>query len=105
VLIACPATLHVGLFLDRGRSHVGRPDDLLELEAVLDGAAPVDAEGERADAEGDQHDRCDEPADFECLAHDLRSLPRLPISCGQCRGWGELRRPGFAEWLLRVSRR
>ncbi len=91
VSIAWPATLDVGRAIecrqagllrlggDRRRRHVGRADDLLELQAVADGAAAVDAHHDGGDAEGNQDCRGDEPADLEELTH-FRLLPQ-----GRCR--------------------
>src|SRR3954452_7663182 len=50
---------------DRGLVHVGRTDNLLQLQAVVDSAAPVDAHHDRGDAKPDQQGRCDDPADLE----------------------------------------
>ena len=57
------------LGLDCRRRHVGRADDLLELEAVADCAPSVDAHDDCCDAERDEDCRGDDSTDFENLAH------------------------------------
>ena len=62
------------------RRHVGRADDLLQLEAVLHRLVAVDAHDDRPDAEPDQDDGCDEAADLQDLPHDLApSLAAGPL--------------------------
>ena len=61
----------LGLGLDCGRGHVGRADDLLLLEAVLDGRVSVDAHDDRCDSKSDQHGGGDHPSNLENLPHDF----------------------------------
>ncbi len=64
------------------RGHVGRADDLLLAEAVLDGVGAVRAHHDRRDAEGDQHDPRDDSAYLESFAHFDTSIARSMAVCG-----------------------
>jgi len=74
--------------LDRGAGrlggHVGRADDLLLGELVLDDAAADEADDDDGDAEDDQDRGCDIATDREELGHGtssgrLRARVRLEI--------------------------